>query len=267
VQALRNIYEGFRKTSLHHIFIGDFNVQLGKEEDDKITNEQIYEALNSIGGKKNSYRTMIPSDPKSSKRTMISLKKEYCNDTVVVPVSLLKPVALIVGPKEMFFSKIVDKYVVLRLKDLERLKISGFTDHFPVKILLKKEDSDSTFDWEKLEDQRIRSEKEFVEKFIKECRNEETDQNLRRIWDGYRFWMNDSGFRPINQDTLQFVIEDLKYSVIKGSKAYKVKNLCLIKKYKDEVDKKLEEEEKEKQERKKKSTKEKKKKSKDDEDD
>jgi hypothetical protein len=255
VQALRNIYEGFKKTSLCHIFIGDFNVQLGKEGDDKITNEQIYKALNSIGGKVDSYRTMIPNDPESSERTMISVKKEYCNDTVVVPASLLKPVALIVGPKEMFFSKIVDQYVVLRLKDLERLKISGFTDHFPVKLLLKKEDSASTFNWKKLEDHRIQSEKEFVEKFIKECCDKENDQNLKRIWDGYRFWMNDSGFRPINQDTLQFVIEDLDYSVTKGSKAYKVSNLHLIPKYEAKVEKKLVEEKAKKKEEKKKKNK------------
>jgi hypothetical protein len=77
--------------------------------------------------------------------------------------------------------------------------------------------------------------------------------------------MNDSGFRPINQDTLQFVIEDLKYSVTKGGNAYKVSNLHLIPKYEAKVEKKLEEEKKKKQEEKKKSTKEKKKKSKEEE--
>ncbi len=67
---------------------------------------------------------MIPNDPENSERTMISFKKKYCNDTVVVPFSLLKPVALIVGPKKMFFSKIVDEFVVLCL--LSSRAIIGF---------------------------------------------------------------------------------------------------------------------------------------------
>jgi hypothetical protein len=259
VKSLQGIYEGFAKTELPHIFIGDFNVQLGKGGEEELedtddedgderkkkkkkkekqlpTDSDIYEALESIGGE-GSYRTMIPSKKDSQERTMVSLKKEYCNDTVVVPSSLVGASATIVGPKEMFLSKSAGNYVALRSKDLDRLKISGFTDHFPVKLFLPQVESDSVklFHWKDLDGQRIPLEEEQVKAFITKCCDSKGKQTLKKLHEGYEIWMDKKALRPLNQDTFKAILKSLGHTVNKKGNAWEVKGIQLNSAYNKKV--------------------------------
>jgi len=131
---LKKISSEFPKSDL--IFVGDFNMRLNGSKPSSKRRTRIGEVLKAI--KQIGYVELVgAADDQDQfiKGTMASIKNWRINDNILVTNAVKKnryidESAITIRPK--FMAVEVGEYTVQRTKDYERMKISLFTDHYPV---------------------------------------------------------------------------------------------------------------------------------------
>ena len=109
------------------ILMGDFNFRIGKKDEN---DEGKLKAIANISNFKDD-----PFIPLLLNTSMISTKKDHCNDSIMARRSVLVNHALkggfyVIEPKGAPVS--VGGYSVMREKDFKRSTFGLFTDHYPV---------------------------------------------------------------------------------------------------------------------------------------
>jgi len=132
LQNLSKIHEATKGGDL--IIMGDFNFKVGWEED-KNRDKLVMNAIAKISCKKNDPFEALILEP-----SMTSKKLHHCNDSILVPKSLIDKHAppgklyQVIAPKGAPI--LIGDYSVIRTKDHTRESFALFTDHYPVSAIL-----------------------------------------------------------------------------------------------------------------------------------